>query len=513
MKKFPIITKHPMLTLLVVLVLVVQVYKWFTYDECSPENKGPFDGKVLYSCTVEAVANYHRGNKDPSVRAAWLHDWSHHFDNSNLLRDEKGTLKAITEMLMSMNERFDYFYTPEVTRINSINAQGQIAGIGAQIEFTGTTPGALDKLELPEYPTAQAIVLLRDKFGTPDKGNAFEKMIVAVDPEPGTPAFIAGLKAGDRILEINGHPVDTNMDENELIEKVRGPVGSRMTLKIETASDKTLKTLHMVRQIINLPVASAKQIGDVGVVKIDEFESDNTPVDVHAAVDMVCGNSEAEESATGCKSNALIVDLRNNRGGRLDFVLEVAQLFVDKGNLATVKMRNGNHTENQNYLLTADNLSLVISDREPVKVPRWTGVHFPLDRPIVVLVNEHTASGAEALAEMLHTYRNAIVVGKRTVGKGVGQCPMELPFNYSLNPICMEYAIGDRSIDWVGVSPDVEVATAGDSDNQLAKAIEIAHNPAAIERSAGTEDLAAIAKQRKTEFKQAQAKLRELLGL
>lgn len=514
MKKFSLVKKHPVLAALGALAFLFAVFNWFSFDECSPSNRGPFDGKVLYTCTVKAVAETHRGNTDPQVRQAWLDVWLHRFDNSNLLDDETGTLKAVTEMLMSMNERFDYFYTPADTRQNSIDAEGQIAGIGANISFVGKTPAALEKLELPKYPTSQALVLLRQKYATASNGARFEKMVVASDPAPGTPAYGAGLKAGDQILEINGAPIDTSADAEALIANVRGPEGSRVTLKILTGAEGKQRTVHLVRQIIKLPAAVETDIGDVGVVRIAEFESENTAVDVHEAVDKACGVTGSKDPDKGCKANALIIDLRNNPGGRLDLVLNVIQLFVDQGRLVTVNMRNGDHTDSQNYILTENQLSLTLPDGTAQDVKRWISVHFPLDRPIVVLTNENTGSGAEALAEVLQRYRNAIVVGTRTVGKGVGQCPVGLPFDYSLFPICMEYSIGDKSIDWVGVTPDVEVAAGvGDSDAQMDRAVEVAHNPSAFALAKSRVDLTSIMKQRKAEFSDAQEKLRSLLGL
>lgn len=514
MKKFFLANKYPVLAAVAALAFLFSAFDWFSSDECSPSNRGPFDGKVLYTCTVKAVAEIHRGNIDPKVRQAWLDVWLHRFDNSNLLNDETGTLKAVTDMLMSMNERFDYFYTPADTRQNSIDAEGQIAGIGANIAFVGKTPAALEKLELPKYPTAQALALLRQKYATASNGSRFDKMVVASDPAPGTPAYGAGLKAGDQILEINGAPIDTSADAEALIANVRGPEGSRVTLKILSGAGGKQRTVHLVRQIIKMPAASETDIGDVGVVRIVEFESENTADDVHEAVDKACGVTGAKEPDKGCKANALIIDLRNNPGGRLDLVLNVIQLFVDQGRLVTVNMRNGDHTDSQNYILTENQLSLTLPDGTAQHVKRWIPVHFPLDRPIVVLTNENTASGAEALAEMLQRYRNAIVVGERTVGKGVGQCPVDLPFDYSLFPICMEYSIGDRSVDWVGVTPDVEVAAGdGAADLQMARALEVAHNPSAFAAGKSNVDLTSIMKQRKAEFTDAQEKMRALLGL
>ncbi|MFN8555350.1 MAG: S41 family peptidase [Candidatus Obscuribacterales bacterium] len=514
MKKFFLAHKHAVLAALAALAFLFSAFDWFSSDKCSPSNRGPFDGKVLYTCTVKALAEIHRGNIDPRVRQAWLDVWLHRFDNSNLLDDETGTLKAVTDMLMSMNERFDYFYTPADTHQNSIDAEGQIAGIGANIAFVGKTPAALEKLELPKYPTAQALALLRQKYATAGNGSRFDKMVVASDPAPGTPAYGAGLKAGDQILEINGSPIDTSADAEALIANVRGPEGSQVTLKIVTGAEGKRRTVHLVRQIIKMPAASETDIGDVGVVRIAEFESENTAADVHEALDKACGVTGSNESDNGCKANALIIDLRNNPGGRLDIVLRVIQLFVEQGRLVTVNMRNGDHSDSQNYILTKNHLSLTLPDGTAQHVERWISVHFPLDRPIVVLTNENTASGAEALAEMLQRYRNAIVVGKRTVGKGVGQCPVGLPFDYSLFPICMEYSIGDKSVDWVGVTPDVEVAAAdGATDLQMARALEVAHNPSAFAAGKSNVDLTSIMKQRKAEFADAQEKMRALLGL
>jgi len=382
----------------------------------------------------------------------------------------------------------------------------QVAGINA-----GDKQAFAD---MPEYITDQALSLLKDKFNPVTKLTNTTHLIVAEDPKDGTPAFNAGIKAGDELLKLNGTSI-VGMDLSQLTDKVRGPAGSRLTLTINSAAEHKMKILNLMRQVIKLPVAQGSTLGDLGVVKIDEFESLNTANDVHHAVDAACGRTETDSVETPCKAKGLIIDLRNNRGGRVDYVLEVSELFLDTGDLLTIHMRQGNNMSKQTFVLAKDDIVVTMPDGSVQQGKRWTEPEFPSDRPIVVLVNKYTASGAEALAEMLQANKRAVVVGQRTRGKGVGQCPLELPFGYSIMPICMEYSVAGKSVDWVGVTPNlvVDQMSDGTEDLQMNKAVEIAHNPALAADTTVPEDLDAVMKQRKAAFELSQQKIRQLLHL
>ncbi len=497
------------LKMVLAVLLVLLGYHYLKDDECSPTNTGPFNGKILYGCTVKAVATYHKNNVDAALRPSWFNVWAHRFDKSPLLLTENGTVKAITEMLMSMNERFDYFYTPDLTKKNELIAEGQITGIGAPfgLKETGDEP----QLDLPNYTTPQLKTLLKDKLWLNSKITAERQLLVADDPDRGSPAFNANLRAGDQIIAINGTPVE-GMKVQDAIDKIRGSPGTELTLTIESAKDQDHKQImvHLVRQN---QVVTERDIGDLGLITIQHFANRNMAPDVRESVNTACGRAPSDASHTHCKAAALILDLRDNPGGLVKNVLEISQLFLDHGNLITTFDRDGDRMTREEITLT-ENEMIANSGDSLTKVKRWSKPAFPTDRWIVVLVNEHSASAAEMLAEILHNKR-VIIVGKRTRGKGVGQCTVELPYQFSMNVICMEYYADGKSVDWVGVTPDVIVDQPVDAeeDLQLARAIEIAHNPALAANVTVTEDLNTIMQERKKEFELSQQKARDLLHL
>ncbi|MCC7529777.1 MAG: PDZ domain-containing protein [Candidatus Melainabacteria bacterium] len=449
----------------------------FAFDarQCDAKNKGPYDGRVLYACAVNAVAEHHKSLVSADARSAFLAEWLHKFEHSAQLNTEEGTLKAITEMVLHVKGRFDFVFTPEAVAQNEVIEKGQLAGIGASVALPRAgAEQSLSQMKLPEHASPQLIAMLKMKKSPAAVISQSNPLLIIADPEVGTPAHTGGMKKGDIIFAVDDREV-YGKTLDAVIGQIRGEPGSALKVTIIRGGEK--KELSLVRAMVELHTTSQKRIGNVGYLRIEHFESMRVIDDVHKSLDNLCNtaSSTAVESADACQSEAMIVDLRGNPGGRFDAVVVISEFFLDKGNISSVMLRDGDQIVRTDFTLSVNSLDVKEGDKSTAH-QRNFGLHFPMDRKFVVLVDQYSASGAEALATILQQQRHAVVVGMQTRGKGVGQCPVSLPFGYEANFICMEYWAGGKAVDWLGVTPDVVVTQQSGTtqDLQLDMALRIA---------------------------------------
>ena len=447
------------------------------YDpaQCQSTNKGPFAGRILYTCTVMAIAERHKNLLSYEARDSFLKEWLHKFDHTDLLKTEEGTLRAISEMVLSVKGRFDFVFTPSAVAQNEIIEKGELAGIGANVAMPMSTGGrGMPQIRLPEHATPQLIAMLKMEKAPQAVITAENPLVVIADPAEGTPASKGGMKKGDVIFAVDGNPVK-GKTLDEVLSLIRGEPGTLVRLTVLRQAEKT--DLNLTRAIVDLKTTAERKIDDVGYVRIAHFESMRVVNDLHKSIDALCGTESVtvSQSADDCGPKAMIIDLRSNPGGRFDAVVLVSELFLEKGDLSSVMMRDKNKTVRSDFVLEKDNL-VVKEDGKSTAYKRQFDLHFPMDRKLVVLVDEYSASGAEAMATILQQQRHATVVGVQTRGKGVGQCDIGLPFGYAANFICMEYLAGGKAVDWVGVTPDIvfDGPKGAGQDLQLEMALKIA---------------------------------------
>ena len=251
-------------------------------------------------------------------------------------------------------------------------------------------------------------------------------ILTVVSPIADTPADLAGLKANDTIIEIDG--VNTkNMAPDEAIAKLRGPAGSTVKLSIHREGWDALKVITLKREII--PIQSVKaEFLSPGMVytRITNFQSHTT--------------TDFKEKLQALKKqhqvDGLILDLRNNPGGLLNQAISIADIFLDKGTIVSTKGRR----EDQNNVYVAHN------NGEKRMYP------------LVLLVNEGSASASEIVAGAIQAHKRGIIVGTRTFGKGSVQTIIPLPDGAGLRMTTAKYYTpDDRSIQAQGISPDVEI--------------------------------------------------------
>ncbi len=252
-----------------------------------------------------------------------------------------------------------------------------------------------------------------------------ESWITVISPIDDTPGARAGIKAGDKIIEIDGKSTEdfTTMDAVNLI---RGRVGTAVILTIKRKSVKDPLKFEIVRGIIQLVSVKSDTIEDhIGYVRITSFSE-------HTAETL----KEHLKTLTDQNIDSLIVDLRNNPGGLLSSAIEISDMFIDQGTIVSIKGR----IKNQNQVYRA---------HERTVVP---------DIPLIVLVNEGSASGSEIVAGAIKDNERGILVGMKTFGKGSVQTVRELPDGSGIRiTTALYYTPSGVSIHKIGIEPDEEV--------------------------------------------------------
>ncbi|OGR00123.1 MAG: peptidase S41 [Deltaproteobacteria bacterium RIFOXYD12_FULL_55_16] len=254
-----------------------------------------------------------------------------------------------------------------------------------------------------------------------------DNILTVVSPIEGTPAFAKGLKAGDKIVKI-GNDQTQDMSLMEAIKRLRGPKGTEVTISIHRKGWADLKEITLIRDII--PIHSVKsKLLEPGYpyIRIANFQAQTTTDFKKALTDL-----EKQGKVKG-----LIVDLRGNPGGLLDQSIKIADIFIDEGVIVSTKGR----IKEQNSVFYAHNT-------------KGSKYSFPL----VVLVNEGSASASEIVAGALQDHKKAVIIGAQTFGKGSVQTiiPMENGAGLKLTT-ARYYTPSGRSIQAKGITPDIVV--------------------------------------------------------
>ena len=239
---------------------------------------------------------------------------------------------------------------------------------------------------------------------------------------PDSPGEKVGLRAGDLILAVNSQPI-SEIEPGEVALKIRGEVGSTVELLIHREGEAD-KTYAITRDVIKVQTVAGKMLDDrLGYIRISNF-SENTGKEFKS----VLGELERD----GLRG--LILDLRQNPGGLITSCVEIAQEIVPAGPIVSVIRRNG---DKEVYMSTLDRAKF----------------------PIVVLLDQNSASASELLSGALQDTKAAVVVGTKSYGKGSVQTVIPMFQDDGLKlTIAKYYTPLGRSIDGTGIQPDVEVA-------------------------------------------------------
>jgi carboxyl-terminal processing protease len=253
-----------------------------------------------------------------------------------------------------------------------------------------------------------------------------DNVLTVVSPIEGTPAYKAGIQAGDKIIKIDGK-LTNDLSLQEAVKAIRGEKGTKISLTIvREGLDKPLE-FSLTRDVI--PIRSVRGYlltPKIGYARISTFQA-------KTAQDL---NTELEGLEKDRRLEGLILDLRNNPGGLLSQAIDVADLFLDSGIIVSTKGRNSSQD--------------MKASAHKEKIER--------KYPIVVLVNGGSASASEIVAGALQDNKRALILGTRTFGKGSVQTILPLSDGSGLRlTTAMYYTPSGRSIQASGIVPDVEL--------------------------------------------------------
>jgi carboxyl-terminal processing protease len=263
--------------------------------------------------------------------------------------------------------------------------------------------------------------------------DGFPTVITAIED---TPAFKAGLKPSDHIVKINGKPTK-NMGLVDVVKIIRGPKGKPVTLTIVREGFSAPKDYEILRDVIVVKSVKSKMLENgYGYIRVTQFQ-ERTGKDLDLAV------KELTKTAKG-SLKGILLDLRNNPGGLLDQAVEVSDRFLDDG------------------------LITYIEGRKPdQRVKFYAHKKDDFMGPLVVLVNEGSASGSEIVAGALQDTKRAVIVGTKTFGKGSVQTILPLSDGSAVRLTTAKYYTPKgRSIQAEGIGPDIVV------DNDITKGKE-----------------------------------------
>jgi len=253
--------------------------------------------------------------------------------------------------------------------------------------------------------------------------------IKVITPIDDTPASRAGVLAGDLITSINGDAV-SGMTLQDAVEKMRGPVDTKVDLTIERKGAKAPIKVSLKRAVIAVKAVKYRAEGDVGYLRIISFSEKTFD-------DLKDGIAQLQKKIGKDKIKGYVVDLRLNPGGLLDQAVDVSDAFLNGGEVVSTRGRNPDETR------------------------RFNARQGDLTdgKPIIVLINGGTASAAEIVSGALQDHHRATILGTRSFGKGSVQTIIPLGQNGALRlTTALYYTPSGKSIQGTGIVPDIKVA-------------------------------------------------------
>ena len=276
-------------------------------------------------------------------------------------------------------------------------------------------------------------------------------VVKVISPIDDTPAAKAGIKAGDYIVKIGGEQVQ-GKSLLEAVKLMRGPVGTSIDLTVRRKNIKKPLEFKIVRKIIEIQSVSSKTIGvekNLGYIRLKSFNENSDKQFLKSIKDF-----EKKSNIKG-----YVLDLRNNPGGLLTQAINITDFFLDDGEIVSTKGRRVSETR-KFFARKGDRIN---------------------GKPIVVLINNGSASASEIFAGALKDHKRAIILGENSYGKGSVQSIIPLRNGGGMRITISKYYLpSGKSISEVGVTPDILVEEAednflinSDKDNQLNYAIKL----------------------------------------
>jgi carboxyl-terminal processing protease len=259
-------------------------------------------------------------------------------------------------------------------------------------------------------------------------------LIKVISPIDDTPAARAGMKPGDLILSLDGKSVE-GLSLDDAVDKMRGSPGSTITINVKREHIDKPIDVTLTRELIHIQVVKSALYGDVGYIRLASFDEESDPK-LREAIEKL--KSQSKGNLRG-----IVFDLRNNPGGLLDQAVDVCEDFIPEGEIVSTRARH------------------------PEESQRWDakGTDLTDGLPLVVLINGGSASASEIVSGALQDHRRAIIMGTRSFGKGSVQTVFPIDGEGALRlTTARYYTPSGRSIQGLGIAPDVEVAESREDE-------------------------------------------------
>ena len=326
-------------------------------------------------------ANAHKNKEEKNKKTPQAAQKSTKVTKKSLMQ---GALKG---MLESLDDPHSVYFTSEELRSFQEDIKGKYVGVG---------------------------MVIQKKVGEP---------LTVVSPIEDGPAYKAGIKPKDQIVEIDGEST-YNLTSEEASKRLKGKANTSVKVKVYREANKLTKVFELKRENIELKYVKSKMLeGGIGYLRLTQF-GDNVYPDMKKALEGL--------QAKGMK--ALILDLRSNPGGELGQSIKIASMFIEKGKIVSTRQKKGEET---------------VYSRE--------GKYFG-NFPMVVLINGGSASASEIVSGALKDYKRATLIGEKSFGKGSVQTLLPLPDGDGIKiTIAKYYTPNGISIDGTGIEPDKKV--------------------------------------------------------
>ncbi len=326
----------------------------------------------------------------------------------------------------------DYRQLQKFSRVMEMVKRSYVKEVSDEELIDGALSGMLSSLDphstyLDKEMYAQMNVETKGEFGGLGiEITAAEGGIRVVSPIEDTPADRAGVKAGDLIIKIDDE-LARDMSLPEAVKKMRGKPGTSITLTIFRQGESAPLEFRIVRDRIKIKSVKSDFLAPgYGYLRITQFQERTSDL-LRQKID------ELKKQSGGL--SGVVLDLRNNPGGLLDQAVEVADLFLDKGNIVSTKSRVGK------------NLSFDAKPGDALK-----------GLPLVVLINQGSASASEIVAGALKDHHRAVLLGTKSFGKGSVQSVVPLPDGTAFKlTTALYYTPSGNSIQATGITPDILV--------------------------------------------------------
>lgn len=300
--------------------------------------------------------------------------------------EQKLIYGAVEGMLKKLDDPYTRFMEPKVYKEMQVETHGEFGGLGIVISIK-------------------------------------DRMLTVVSPIDDTPAAKAGVLAGDMIIKIDGKDV-IDIALHDAVKLLRGPVGSKVSITVLREGEKDTRDFELTREIIKLPSVKYWVISpNVGYIRLTQFIQTSSEDLEKALIDL---------ERNGAKS--IILDLRNNPGGLLTSAVEVGRKFIPKGDIVSIRGRDGEENTYSSFFK-----------------------YHPL-MPLIVLINEGSASASEIVAGAVKDNKRGLLLGKKTFGKGSVQTVISLNDGSAMAlTTALYYTPSGVNIHKSGIMPDIEV--------------------------------------------------------